>query len=143
MELYNDYEYLCRFRLSKCALQQLLATLPLQEHNDGWGFPVPPLLQLLITLLFYGAGVFPTLTGDLVNIAHPTISRVTERVSTMIAKSLFTALVKCGAASEMSGVMKEYYRTGKSPGVSWCIDCIHVPIKSPGGDHVEIYRNQK
>ncbi|XP_070377009.1 putative nuclease HARBI1, partial [Dermacentor albipictus] len=143
MELYNDDEFLCRFRFSKSAVQQLLAMLPLRERTDGRGFPVPPLLQLLITLRFYGAGTFQIVTGDLVNVSQPTVSRVIERVSTMIARSLFTALVKFPAASEVSGVMSEFYKLGKFPGVSGCIDCTHVPIKSPGGDHAEVYRNRK
>ncbi|CAN7951954.1 unnamed protein product [Ixodes pacificus] len=28
------------------------------------------------------------------------------------------------------------------PGVVGAIDCTHVPIQSPGGDHAELYRNR-
>ncbi|XP_049524227.1 putative nuclease HARBI1 [Dermacentor silvarum] len=143
MEVYDEYEFLCRFRFSKSAVQQLLAMLPLRDNTDGRGLPVPPLLQLLITLRFYGAGTFQIVTGDLVNVSQPTVSRVIERVSTMIARSLFPALVKFPSASEVSGGMQAFYRIGKFPGVSGCIDCTHVPIKSPGGDHAEVYRNRK
>ncbi|KAH7954246.1 hypothetical protein HPB49_016834 [Dermacentor silvarum] len=100
MEMYDEYEFLCRFRFSKSAVQQLLAMLPLRDNTDGRGLPVPPLLQLLITLRFYGAGTFQIVTGDLVNVSQPTVSRVTERASTMIARSLFPALVKFPSASE-------------------------------------------
>ncbi|XP_037555138.1 putative nuclease HARBI1 [Dermacentor silvarum] len=143
MEVYDDYEFLCRYRFTKRTVQQLLDRLPLRENTDGRGFPVPPLLQLLITLRFYGAGTFQIVTGDLVNVSQPTVSRVIERVSTMIARSLFPVLVQFPAASKMSGVMQDFYRIGKFPGVSGCIDCTHVPIKSPGGDHAEVYRNRK
>ncbi|KAL1416089.1 hypothetical protein MTO96_028259 [Rhipicephalus appendiculatus] len=37
----------------------------------------------------------------------------------------------------------EFYKIGKFPGVSGCIDCTHVPIRSPGGDDAEVYRNRK
>ncbi|XP_049516284.1 LOW QUALITY PROTEIN: putative nuclease HARBI1, partial [Dermacentor silvarum] len=143
MEVYDDYEFLCRYRFTKRTVQQLLDRLPLRENTDGRGFPVPPLLQLLITLRFYGAGTFQIVTGDLVNVSQPAVSRVIERVSTMIARSLFPVLVQFPAASKMSGVMQDFYRIGKFPGVSGCIDCTHVPIKSPGGDHAEVYRNRK
>ncbi|KAH7968614.1 hypothetical protein HPB52_010132 [Rhipicephalus sanguineus] len=39
--------------------------------------------------------------------------------------------------------MEEFYKIGKFPGVSGCIDCTHVPIRSPGGDDAEVYRNRK
>ncbi|XP_049520650.1 putative nuclease HARBI1 [Dermacentor silvarum] len=143
MEVYDEYEFLCRFRFSKSAVQQLLAMPHLRDNTDGRGLPVPPLLQLLITLRFYGAGTFQIVTGDLVNVSQPTVSRVIERVSTMTARSLFPALVKFPSASEVSGGMQAFYRIGKFPGVSGCIDCTHVPIKSPGGDHAEVYRNRK
>ncbi|KAH7978004.1 hypothetical protein HPB49_004149 [Dermacentor silvarum] len=75
MEVYDDYEFLCRYRFTKRTVQQLLDRLPLRENTDGRGFPVPPLLQLLITLRFYGAGTFQIVTGDLVNVSQPTVSR--------------------------------------------------------------------
>ncbi|KAL1467773.1 hypothetical protein MTO96_041939 [Rhipicephalus appendiculatus] len=43
----------------------------------------------------------------------------------------------------MSDVMEEFYKIGKFPGVSGCIDCTNVPIRSPGGDNAEVYRNRK
>ncbi|KAH7949067.1 hypothetical protein HPB49_004637 [Dermacentor silvarum] len=109
MEVYDEYEFLCRFRFSKSAVQQLLAMLPLRDNTDGRGLPVPPLLQLLITLRFYGAGTFQIVTGDLVNVSQPTVSRVIERVSTMIARSLFPALVKFPSASEVYRNRKGYF----------------------------------
>lgn len=45
------------------------------------GLPVPPMLQLLIALQFFGAGTFWVVTGDLVNVSQPTVlCRVTNRV---------------------------------------------------------------
>ncbi|KAH7986669.1 hypothetical protein HPB52_024813 [Rhipicephalus sanguineus] len=44
---------------------------------------------------------------------------------------------------EVGGVMDEFYKIGQFPDVSGCIDCTHVPIRSPGGDDAEVYRNRK
>ncbi|KAH6935729.1 hypothetical protein HPB50_008670 [Hyalomma asiaticum] len=43
----------------------------------------------------------------------------------------------------MSSAMQDFYRIAKFPGVSGCIDCTHVPTKSPGGVYTEVYRNRK
>ncbi|KAH7958936.1 hypothetical protein HPB49_006675 [Dermacentor silvarum] len=148
MEVYDEYEFLCRFRFSKSAVQQLLAMPHLRDNTDGRGLPVPPLLQLLITLRFYGAGTFQIVTGDLVNVSQPTVSRVIERVSTMTARSLFPALVKFPSASEVSGSAHDsrifdcscarvLYKTGIVPGILLgdmgyaCRRYLMTPLKDP------------
>ncbi|XP_037528827.2 putative nuclease HARBI1 [Rhipicephalus sanguineus] len=143
MEAYDEHEFLCRYCFTKSAVKKLLAVLPLQENADGRGFPLPPLMQLLIALRFYGAGTFQLVSGDLVNVSQPTVSRVVKRISALLAETLFPVLVKFPEASQVSGVMEEFYKIGKFPGVSGCIDCTHVPIGSPGGDDAEVYRNRK
>lgn len=143
MELYDDAEFLLRYRFSKQAVQQLLLTLPLQTNTDRRGCPVPPLLQLLVALRFYGAGTFQIVSGDLVNISQPTVSRIIARISTMIAGTLFPALVDLPNADEVPQVMRDFYAIAKFPGVTGCLDCTHVRIKSPGGDDAEVYRNRK
>ncbi|KAH7955548.1 hypothetical protein HPB52_001244 [Rhipicephalus sanguineus] len=40
-------------------------------------------------------------------------------------------------------VMEEFYRIANFPGVTGCIDCTHVKIKSPGGDDAEVFRCRK
>ncbi|KAH7949752.1 hypothetical protein HPB49_015069 [Dermacentor silvarum] len=69
MEVYDESTSDGRFRVSKSAVQQLLAILPLRDNTDG-------------------PGTFQIVTGDLVNVSQPTVSRVIERVSIMIARTL-------------------------------------------------------
>ncbi|KAH7963569.1 hypothetical protein HPB52_021645 [Rhipicephalus sanguineus] len=64
MEAYDEHEFLCRYRFTKSA-----------ENADGRKFPLPPLMQLLIALRFYGAGTFQLVSGNLVNVSQPTVSR--------------------------------------------------------------------
>ncbi|KAL1436913.1 hypothetical protein MTO96_049210 [Rhipicephalus appendiculatus] len=40
-------------------------------------------------------------------------------------------------------VMTDFYEIARFPGVTGCIDCTHVRIKSPGGEDAEVYRNRK
>lgn len=36
-----------------------------------------------------------------------------------------------------------FYRIAQFPSVTGCIDCTHVPIKNPGGNMAEVFRNRK
>ncbi|XP_050022689.1 putative nuclease HARBI1 [Dermacentor andersoni] len=143
MEFCNDQEFLARYRFSKAAVLQLRSMLPLHQNTDGRGYPVPPLLQLLVTLRFYGARPFQVVSGDLVNVSQPTVSCVVTRVSKMIAGTLFPALVKFPDTGKMHEIMQQFYTKAKFPKVTGCIDCTHVRIKSPGGNDPEVFRNRK
>ncbi|CAN7980919.1 unnamed protein product [Ixodes pacificus] len=146
MEMYNDREFSARFRFAKTTVRELLCTLSLQPSWDDRGKPLTPLLQLLVALRFYGAGAFQTVTGDLVNVSQPTVCRVVGRVTDLIARELFPKLVKFPDKAGSAGcnaAMHDFYKIAKFPGVTGCIDCTHVRIKSPGGDDAEVFRNRK
>ncbi|XP_064489103.1 putative nuclease HARBI1 [Ornithodoros turicata] len=143
MEAYNDAQFLVRYRFTKQTVRELLAMVPLHASSDNRGLPLPPMLQLLITLRFYGSGTFQVVAGDLVNVSQPTVFRTVDAVTRLIARHLFRDLVHFPSASEYSEVMKDFYEIAKFPGVTGCIDCTHVRVKSPGGDDAEVYRNRK
>ncbi|KAG0414747.1 hypothetical protein HPB47_008076 [Ixodes persulcatus] len=143
MERYNDGQFLARYRFTKETVRELLAMLPLQASADNRGLPLPPMLQLLVTLRFYGAGTFQIVTGDLVNVSQPTVCRTVGVVTRLIARHLFKELVHFPDASQLNTVMREFFEIARFPGVTGCIDCTHVRINSPGGDDAEVYRNRK
>lgn len=143
MEVYNDAEFSWRYHFSKPAVLWLLEMLPLVPKHKERGHPVPPLLQLLIALRFYGAGTFQVVTGNLINVWQATVSRIIARMSRMTAETLFPQLVKLPNANDLASVMEEFYTIARFPGVSGCIDCPHVPITSPGGDDAEVFRCRK
>ncbi|KAH8021995.1 hypothetical protein HPB51_020605 [Rhipicephalus microplus] len=133
MEHFTDSEFLARYRFTKSSVKKLLEGLPFQESCSNRGHPLPPVMQLLITLRFYGAGTFQVVMGDLVTVSQPTVSRVIERVSPLIAKHLFPAVVNFPNSDDtFRETMVEFYRIAKFSGVTGCIDCTHVRIKSPG-----------
>ncbi|KAH7940702.1 hypothetical protein HPB49_003739 [Dermacentor silvarum] len=116
MEHFNNSEFLARYRFTKCTVKKLLDYLPLEENASNRGHPLPPMLQLLIALRFYGAGTFQVVTGDLVNVSQPTVSRVIERVSRLIATHVFPIVVKFPSTdNEFRATMVEFYRIAKFP----------------------------
>lgn len=93
MEIYNDAQFLRRYRFTKATVQELLSLLPLKETGDKRGLPLTTMLQLLVTLRFYAAGTFQSVTGDLVHVSQATVCRTVNEVTTLIAKKLFRKLV--------------------------------------------------
>nr|XP_037273588.1 LOW QUALITY PROTEIN: putative nuclease HARBI1 [Rhipicephalus microplus] len=143
MELYDEEQFHARYRFTKHAVRQLLSMLPLQKSRDNRGQPVPPMLQLLMALRFNGAGTFQTVTGDLVRIPQSTVCRAVGKVTMLIAKHLYSILVRFPHPAEFQQVMRDFYEVAEFPGVTGCIDCTHVRIKSPGGENAEVFRNHK
>ncbi|CAN7978388.1 unnamed protein product [Ixodes persulcatus] len=143
MERSNDGQFLARYRFTKGTVRELLGTLPLQTSTTCRGLPLTPMLQLLVTLRFYGAGTFQGVTGDLVNVSQPTVCRAVGVVTQLIAKYLFRDLVHFPSAAQFNTVMLDFFALAKFPGVTGCIYCTHVRIKSPGGDDAEMFRNRK
>ncbi|KAH7933523.1 hypothetical protein HPB49_013365 [Dermacentor silvarum] len=94
----------------------------------------------LIALRFYGAGIFQVVTGDLVNVSQATVSRIIAPMSRMIAETLFPQLVKFPSANDLASVTEKFYTIARFTGESGRIDCTHVPIRSPGGDDVKVFR---
>ncbi|XP_077508549.1 uncharacterized protein LOC144119918 [Amblyomma americanum] len=115
IEVHNNQGFLARYRFYKAAVLELLSMLPRHGNTVGRGCPVPPLLQLLVTLCFYGAGTIQVVSGGLVNVSQPTVSRVVTRVSTMIAATLYSALVKFSEAGKMHQAMNDLNKIAQFP----------------------------
>ncbi|KAG0418293.1 hypothetical protein HPB47_004977 [Ixodes persulcatus] len=110
---YDDVDFITRFRLSKDATIRLLSRIEHVIAFDGLrNCPLSPINQLLVALRFYATGTFQVVLGDL---------WATEAERRTVSEGFFT----------MQGF----------PGVVGAIDCTHVPIQSPGGDHSALYRN--
>ncbi|KAG0418783.1 hypothetical protein HPB47_004595 [Ixodes persulcatus] len=132
LELFNDREPLARYRFTKATVASLLESLSLEECTSNRGLPVPPMVQLLIALQFYGAGTFQVVTSDLVTGSQLTVCQVVERVSRLIAGTLFRRLVNFpSSATDFDRVMLEFYALKKFPGVTWCVfalRCVFLPV---------------
>ncbi|KAH9359797.1 hypothetical protein HPB48_020990 [Haemaphysalis longicornis] len=143
MEVYDDAQFLARYRFSKETVLELLSMLPLPASRNNRGLPLPPLQQLLLALRFYGAGSFQVVTGDLIKVSQPTVCRTVRKGTELIASHLFERLVHLPEAAALTKVMRDFYNIAQFPVVTGCIDCTHIEINSPGGYNAEVYRNRK
>uniref|UniRef100_A0A8D8M1Q1 Nuclease HARBI1 n=4 Tax=Cacopsylla melanoneura TaxID=428564 RepID=A0A8D8M1Q1_9HEMI len=146
----NDFETLSeddfktRYRVSKLIATKVLDLIREHlEHPSNRNNPLTPMQQLLVGLRYYATGSFQLTSGDLGGVSKATVCRCIQRVSNGIA-SLGQNIIKFpGTAEERRKVIEEFYNIGLFPGVVGTIDCTHIPIKSPGGENAEHYRNRK
>ncbi|KAG0443981.1 hypothetical protein HPB47_014315 [Ixodes persulcatus] len=124
-------------------MRELLRLLPLQTSTDNRVLLLTPMLQLLVTLRFYGAEILQVVTGDLVNVSQPTVCHAVGVVTQLITRHLFRELVHFHSATKFGTVMCDFYALVHSPSLSGRIDCNHVQIKSPGDDDTKVFRNRK
>ncbi|KAG0442052.1 hypothetical protein HPB47_015792 [Ixodes persulcatus] len=93
LEHFNDWEFPVQYCFTKSTVVSLLQCLPLEASESSRSLSLSPMLQLFVALRFYGAETFQVVTGDLVNVSQPTVCRVIERVSRVLADTLFPRLV--------------------------------------------------
>lgn len=84
--------------------------------------------------------LFQMVCGDLNHINQSTVCRLIKEVSRLLASKLST-FVKF--PKNLSPTKRGFFEMARFPGVIGCIDCTHVPIKNPGGQTGEDFRNRK
>jgi len=143
MNSYSDNEFKTRFRLSKeSAINFLSFIIEDLKRTSKRGLPVPPLYEFLIVLRFYANDSFQIVSGDLVNISQPSISRSVKRVSRAIAK-LKSKFISMPLNDEIDSVQQEFAAIAGFPGVVGAIDGTHIKILAPGVQNRERFRDRK
>lgn len=70
-------------------------------------------------------------------------SIVVKRVTRAIARLASQEITFPSTSAHRAQVMHGFYATASFPGVLGAVDCTHVPLQSPGGNHAELFRNRK
>jgi len=81
--------------------------------------------------------------GDLRGISQPSISRIVSEVSESLCRKMKDFIKFPSSHEEIKEVQSKFFKIGHFPLVIGCIDGTHIPIKSPGGNNAEIFRNRK
>ncbi|KAK5647831.1 hypothetical protein RI129_002976 [Pyrocoelia pectoralis] len=142
LEMYSDAQLLQRFRFSRYTIQNIL--LPMifvnNDRRNNRGLPVPPIMQLCIALRFFASGAYQRICGDLLQISQATVCRIVVKVAELISHNVYNHI---RFPEDLNRIKNEFYRIGRFPGVIGCIDGTHIPVKNPGGQNGEVYRNRK
>ena len=142
-ELYDDVGFLYRFRLDRNTVLWLLDQLEGQlDKIQNKGISVPPVIQLLVTLQFFGSGSFLRNIGDIFGLHISTISRIVYCCSRALA-SLYDQFIEFPHGAELQRVQEDFARIARLPGIVGVIDCTHIPILCPNKEQNELFRNRK
>ncbi|XP_064486106.1 putative nuclease HARBI1 [Ornithodoros turicata] len=144
LERYTNEDFKQRYRLSKATVVSIVEELLplLRPYPNERGSPLPPLLQVITTLRFYAAGTFQLANADISSVSQPTVCRLVKTVSRAIATKLVLCHVTFPAPEGMTQAMQNFYTIASVPGVTGCIDCTHVRIKSPRSPAAETFRDR-
>jgi len=81
--------------------------------------------------------------GDLFWVSK-SVSNLFVRKVTRVIANLAPQYVKFpSTVPARSMTVRDFYAIAAFPGVLGAVDCMHVPIQSPGGNHAELFRNRK
>lgn len=106
------------------------------------GLPIPPRLQLLVTLRYYATGSFQLDMRDCCDMSQPSVSTCVKTVTSAICQ-LAGDYIKFPSPAEEQDVMPQFAEVAAMPRVIGCVDGVHIPVISPGGDNAELYRCRK
>ncbi|XP_045458300.1 putative nuclease HARBI1 [Melitaea cinxia] len=140
MQALDDTDFRIRFRLTKHAVNYVFLLIVNQiSSTTERNYAISPINRLLLTLRYYATGSFLNVVGDFTGTSKASASRIVNMVSQAIAK-LGPQFIKF---SDVIKLQQEFYDIARFPRLVGAIDCTHVPIKSPGGDSAENYRDRK
>ena len=136
---YTDAEFLKRYRFSKENVRNL--EIRLRPHlAGGRGRAIPPILQVTTALRFYATNDIQLVDSDLLGVSQQTVSRIVQKVSIAICRLRAEFI---NFPNDLYDVKQNFFNISGFPEVIWAIDGTHIPIKSPGGDNAELFRNRK
>lgn len=99
--------------------------------------------QLLLCLRFYATGCTQLAAGDFSGVSVSTAHRIVHKVSAILARMYHDNIYFPRNAQEIAETQRDFYRIARFPKVVGALDCTHIKIRSPGGDHAEYFRNRK
>ena len=105
-----------------------LAVIP--NYFSFAGNPVPPYLQVLITLACMASGSHQVLIGECYEVSQAKVSQCLSQVSKAIAR----LSIRYIQFPTMDGVYKDmnsFKKIGGMPNFVGCIDCTHFKIAKP------------
>ncbi|XP_042867539.1 putative nuclease HARBI1 [Penaeus japonicus] len=99
-------------------------------------------MQLLTSLRYMASGSFQLSIADCLEMSVASVCKYLAYVTRAIA-ALAPEYIQFPSPSNVAGFVENFQSVAGMLGVIGCIDCTHVPIRSPGGNDAERYRCRK
>ncbi|XP_031327365.1 putative nuclease HARBI1 [Photinus pyralis] len=141
---WNEEQFFNRFRVTKNTALHINGLIEDNiRHRTDRNHAVSPLQQLLVALRFYACGSFQIVAGDFGGLHRTTSGQIIRRVSRAIAELSPVYIKMPDTVEEMAIIKQGFYAIARFPRVIGAIDCTHIRIQNPGGEHAENFRNRK
>ena len=143
--LFDEEQFIARFRFRKETVLYIVDLIspdidpPTRRH-----FAISAHIQVLLALAFYATGSFQITLGDIgySQVHQSTMCRIIRRVSEALARRKNDFIIFPRGAG-VQQVMRGFRNIATIPHVVGAIDCTHVKIANPGGDHAARFINRK
>ncbi|XP_066596249.1 putative nuclease HARBI1 [Prorops nasuta] len=142
--IYDNIDFQRRFRLLKhhvlMVLERIERKISYRTKNNE---PIPPLIQILVTLRFVATGSFFICVADFCGISKQSAQSIVHKVLIAIAEESKDFIKFPCETNDLLRMQLENFNLSGFIRVIGAIDCFHVRIRSYGGEDAEIYRNRK
>ncbi|CAI6353257.1 unnamed protein product [Macrosiphum euphorbiae] len=143
-ELYDDHDFINRFRISKATFSMVLRLIeneisPPSQRNRAILAPC----KLYMLLRYLATGSFLLAISDFVGVSESSACRYIHQTCRAIAKQKPKFMAFPMNDVDTKRVFTGFYNRSRFPRVIGAIDCTHIKIQSPGGDNGETFRNRK
>ncbi|KAF0703332.1 putative nuclease HARBI1 [Aphis craccivora] len=144
LELYDDHDFLNRFRLSKATFNTILRLIeneisPPSTRNKA----ILPPSKLYMMLRYLATGSFLLCISDFAGVSESSARRYVHQVCRAIARQRPNFISFPTNDVDEKRIVNGFYSLSRFPRVVGAVDCTHIKIQSPGGDNAEIFRNRK
>lgn len=111
--------------------------------NDKRGGKIPIELQVLTTIRYLAKGSYQHDTADVHGLSQSTQSNIISRITRVLASYLPDVVQFPADVQNLRRLKEDFHRVAGMPGIVGTIDCTHIKIKNPGGEHPGLYINRK
>ena len=142
LDVYDDVDILLRFRMTRETIFEVIDLVRADlEHPTERNHAIPATLQTLCALRYYATGNFQKVSGDLIGISQPSVSRIVDRVSRALCAKAAQVIRFPSTRDEEREVIERFYERTQFPGVIGCVDESLIRIKSPpDNEHIYVCR---
>ncbi|XDV25459.1 hypothetical protein PO909_029375 [Leuciscus waleckii] len=126
LEIYNNEDFIGRFRLPKEAILSLTDELAeVLSPATSRSHSIPAVLQVCTALKFYATGTFLNAVGDTVGLSKASVSRAVYRVSRALSNKL-PQFPNHLAELNKANIKRQFAAMYGFPNVIGAIDCTHI-----------------
>ncbi|XP_066585464.1 putative nuclease HARBI1 [Prorops nasuta] len=142
-DIYNEEDFRRCFKLNKTQFIEIFNQIEPKLHMRQWNKTISITVRLLVVLRFYATCCFLLVVADFNGISEKSAQKIVHEISAAISELRSKYIKLPRTKGEMMRTMNDNFHLSGMIRVIGAIDCIHVRVKSYGGEDAELFRNRK